>query len=665
MLFRRLLPLVLATTVAHAERGIDSSEVGPSDSTEREALLDLQEVRSVRASSPQPRRVIGRDELSRASSLAALLSQEPGLVVRRSGGLGGVAHISMRGSPSEQVEVHLDGQPLGGSAGSTVDLGPIPLDGLERVEIVQAGSDGAGAAPRIELHSRQGWSRTGLSLRGGSFGERALSARWGDASGRIAAAGWYETAVNDYEVPWDNGTFYNTRDDRIVKLSNNDYTGRGLSLSLRPVQTVDILVRAEDSRRGVSAPGWDDPHASMEGRSILGSARWTDEARSLRPEAMLSGRWFRSSWTDPDQVSGYGIDRGSEEDALDGSGSLRLRRERSDWRDWWVGADLRLERSERRSTGNSDIAVTPSGSRRTIGGEAGWMGRNPSSTFGVDASVRGERMDDARDWSEDLGKVATGERIETGWSGARLAGRIWARPVPEWTLWVSGARRVRPPDFREWMGDNGHTLRTPDLEVERSSTGEFGNRVALGPFDGTLAAWIASYEDPIESFLRGASPLVSHRNAPGHVAGGLDARLSLDARVVRLGASGTLQEAAIEDPNPSMDGNRPRRFPVWKASASVATTPYRGVSAGTELEMQGETYASELNRPTDLREGRTFLGTWIRWGLGDFAASFALRNLLDEHPEDFEDIPLAGRQFAIRIDYERPSNPRPRTGAQP
>jgi hypothetical protein len=213
------------------------------------------------------------------------------------------------------------------------------------------------------------------------------------------------------------------------------------------------------------------------------------------------------------------------------------------------------------------------------------------------------------------------------------------------------------------MGDNGFTLRTPDLEMERSSTGEFGNRLASGPFDGTIAAWIASYENPIEAFQRGASPLVSHRNAPGYVAGGVDARISLDARVARLSAGGTLQDAAIEDPNPSMDGNRPRRFPAWKASASAGSAPWRGLSAGADLELQGKTYATELNRPTDLREGRTFLGTWVRWGIGGFSVALSLNNLLDEHPEDFEDIPLAGRQFAFRVDYEH-SQPT-RTGDHP
>jgi len=654
----------LAASASGAENALVDSVMVDSTVARREARLDVQEVRSNRSASPRPRRIIAREELGRASSLADLLSQEPGLLMQRAGGLGSIARISMRGSPSEQVEVWMDGQPLGGSAGSAVDLGPIPLDGLERVEIVQAGSDGASAAPRIELVSRQGWSRTGLSARAGSFGEKALSAWWSDKAGRIALSGWYESADNDYEVPWDNGTQYNTSDDHEIRLSNNDYTGRGASASLRPTSSLDFLLRADDSRRGVSIPGSDDEHGRLEGSSVLGRGRWRQDAWALHPAITLSARWFRSEWSDPKKSSGYDVDFGSEENGLDGTIAMRVGREESDWRDWWAGSDLRLERSDRTSTGKVEATVTPSGDRRTFGAEAGWRGQEPSSLFGAEASVRGERMLDGRDWSENLGTVSTGERVETDWSGARLAGRIWTRPVANWSLWLSCARRIRPPDFREWMGDNGFTLQTPDLEVERSTTGEAGFRASFGPVEGSLAGWIASYEDPIESYQRGASPLVSHRNAPGYLARGLDAEIALRLPFASFSAAGTAQEASIDDPNPTLDGNRPRRFPTWKTTLRASTAPLYGTVVGTDVELQGETYASELNRATDRRPGRALLGTWLRWTRRGFATTLSLRNLLDEHPEDYEDIPLAGRQYSLRIDFDIP-NKSPDPGEHP
>lgn len=642
----------LAASVAGADGTWADSTGADSSRTGREARLEEREVRSRRSPTPRPRRVIAREELARASSLADLLAQEPGLVVVRAGGLGSVARISMRGSPSEQVEVRMDGQPLGGSTGSSVDLGPVPLDGLERVEIVQAGADGASSAPRVELVSRQGWARRGVSARIGSFGEKALSGWWSDSAGRVALSGWYESADNDYEVPWDNGTKYNVDDDRVIRLSNNDYAGRGLSASLRPTPVLDLLLRADDSRRGVSIPGSDDEHGRLEGSSLLGRGRWRQESWAFHPQLTLSGRWFRSEWNDPKKSSGYDVDFGSEEDALDGTVALRVEREESDWRDWWAGTDLRLERSDRSSIGEVDVPVTPSGNRRTLGVEAGWKGQDPSSRFGAEASVRGERMDDGRDWSEDLGTVTTGERVETDWTGLRLAGRVWTRPLDDWSAWLSGARRVRPPDFREWMGDNGFTLRTPDLDVERSATGEAGTRIAFGAIAGSLAAWIASYEDPIESFQKGASPLVSHRNAPGYLARGLDAEASLRLPFASVSAAGTAQEASIEDPNPELDGNRPRRFPVWKAALRASSAPLFGTVVGSDLELQGRTYASELNRASDRRPGRTMLGAWLRWRWRALAATLSLRNILDEHPEDYEDIPLSGRQISLRVDFE-------------
>jgi len=618
----------------------------------REAVLETRVVRSSRLSTGSPRRIIEREEISRAGSLAELLAKEPGVLVQRAGGLGSHARITMRGSPSEQVQILLDGQPLGGSAGSAVDLGPIPLDGLERIEIAQAGSDGATSSPRIELRSRQGWSSRGLSGRAGSFGERALAGWWSDATGRLSVSGWSESADNDYEVPWDNGTKYNKSDDHQVALSNNDYVGRGASLALRPTEAIDVRLRVDDFRRGLDAPGWADADARTAGRAVQGSALWRGPSWAVRSEASTSVRWFRSEWTDPDRQSGWDVDRGSEEDGLDLALAAGLRRESFDWRDFRAGVDLRLERSERTSTGSAAVPVTPSGSRRTVGLEAGWSGRSDDARLGAEATLRGTWANDTRDWTEDLGDVDVGGDIETEWSGLRTAARLWTRPVEAWTMWIGGARSVRPPDFREWMGDNGFTLRTPDLDEETSLSGEAGTGLSIGPLEGGVSAWIARYDHPIEGYQRGGTPLVAHRNAPGYLAQGVDGRVSLDAKTIRLSASGTLQDASIDDPNPAVAGNRPRRLPAWKSTLSVATGPWFRISAGSDLNLQGETFASELNRPTDRRGGRAMLEAWTRATYGRFSSTLALRNLLDEHPEDYEDIPLAGRQWSWRIDVE-------------
>jgi len=624
--------------------------------THGEAILDSQVVQARKPAAAAHRRVISREELQNASSLADLLGREPGVLARQSGGLGSYATLSLRGSPSEQVEVWMDGQPLGGSTGSTVDFGPISTQGLERVEVLQAGESGADGAPLIKLVSRRDWAKRGVSTRIGSFGERALSGWWGDASGLYTITGWLEGANNDYSVPWDNGTKYNTKDDRVIQLANNDYEGRGLSMAVRPTASLDFLLRAEDSKRGVSSPGWDDPRARLDGQSILARGQWREDSWELQPAATLSGRLFRSQWNDPGKSTGYEVDFHSEENALDGLATARLEREKFDWFDGWVGTDLRMEQSDRTSSGKLDATVTPSGNRRTLGAEAGWRGQAESEIFGFETMMRGETMTDERDWTETLGTVNSSPTVETTWSGARFSARSWVRPVESVSVWISGAHRIRPPDFREWMGDNGFTLQTPNLLVERTDAGELGGQWQHDGLRIASSLWVSFYADPIEAFQAGSSPLVAHRNAPGYQARGIDASASACFRVATFSVKGTLQDASVEDPNPTLDGNCPRRFPYWKSSVQGSFGPWHGATIGSDLDLQGETFASELNRESDLRPGRTMLGTWLRWNLRGFTATASLRNLLDEHPQDYEDLPLAGRQYCVRIDLDFPTS---------
>lgn len=72
-------------------------------------------------------------------TLSDLIGQQPGVKLRQYGGLGQLSTMSIRGSSSEQVLVLLDGIPLNTGEGGSVDLSTIPMDALERFEVVRGG----------------------------------------------------------------------------------------------------------------------------------------------------------------------------------------------------------------------------------------------------------------------------------------------------------------------------------------------------------------------------------------------------------------------------------------------------------------------------------------------------------------------------------------------
>lgn len=640
--------LLIAPTLALAQ--VDSA-VQRVDSVKapREARLEERVISTTAHRSNV--RTIRREELAGVASLARLLDREPGVRIRQAGGLGSYTTASLHASPVQQVEVWMDGVPMGGSTGSVVDLGPLPVDGLEKVEIRQAGSTGAFGAPRIDLQSRSGWAQRGASLRMASYGEKGASGWWGDEAGIATVSAWWEASQNDYPFPWDNGTRYNTSDDHVVRLSNNDYEGRGAAFRWRPSESVDVLARLDDSRRGISAPGWVDPLARLEGTSAQGFVRWVGEG-DWKPSSDASVRWLRSSWNDPNRTAGWDVDRAATEEAWDAKAKAMLARERGGWLDGELTGNVRWEASERKSTGSAEVPVTPSGSRRTWGLQAVWNGQSQSARWGAQAGASQDWMLDSRDWTESLGDVSKIEELETSWESHRVHGRLWARPTRWMESWVASSLRERAPDFREWMGDNGYRMQTPELLAERSISLELGAKLEQGPWSGNLAGWAQRYLDPIETFQKGASPLVAHRNAAGYDAFGADARGGWSVGWFQAGAQATLQSARVSDENPALDGKRPQRFPLWKLGADASVEPWRGWWLGAEVSMDGATYASALNRPTDLREGSMDVGAWLRWKRGVVCATAQVDNLLDEHAEDWEDLPQPGRRLSVRLDFE-------------
>jgi len=91
--------------------------------------------------SPSPIAVITQQDIaaSGAHDLAGVINAQPGVVVNDYGPVGATQSVSLRGSTSSQVLVLLDGIRLNSGRDGSVDLSTIPLEGIDRIEIVRGG----------------------------------------------------------------------------------------------------------------------------------------------------------------------------------------------------------------------------------------------------------------------------------------------------------------------------------------------------------------------------------------------------------------------------------------------------------------------------------------------------------------------------------------------
>ena len=147
--------------------------------------------------------VIDRARIERLqpASLPDLLRGEAGVSVANSGGAGKLSSLSLRGTEADHVLVMVDGVRIGSATAGTAALQDIPVEQIERIEIVRGpfsslyGSEAIGGVVQIFTRRPQGAFAPHASLSAGSFGTLRASAGLAGTPGD----GWYSvTAAHEH-----------------------------------------------------------------------------------------------------------------------------------------------------------------------------------------------------------------------------------------------------------------------------------------------------------------------------------------------------------------------------------------------------------------------------------------------------------------------------------
>ncbi|MGH8114470.1 MAG: TonB-dependent receptor domain-containing protein, partial [Rhodanobacteraceae bacterium] len=131
-------------------------------------------------------------ELLQPASLQDLLNDTPGMAIANNGGPGKATSLFLRGTDSDQVLVLVDGIKIGSATAGTAAIQDIPVDQIERIEIVRGpfsslyGSDAIGGVIQIFLRHTPGTFVPNASVGVGSY------SHWNTSTGFSAASkkGW-------------------------------------------------------------------------------------------------------------------------------------------------------------------------------------------------------------------------------------------------------------------------------------------------------------------------------------------------------------------------------------------------------------------------------------------------------------------------------------------
>ena len=217
-------------------------------------------------------------ERSESRTLAELLSQQAGLQFASNGGLGKTASVFIRGLESRHTLLLVDGVRVGSATVGTPSLDNLPLEIIERIEIVRGpmsslyGSGAMGGVVQVfTRRGTQGFSahaKLGAGSKG--YGQAAGVLAFGngvvDVAAQVQHTDTQGQSASNPQVPFGN---YN--DDR----DGWRQTGGSLRLGWQPVADWRVELLSLQSRgltRIDDGPGA-DAHAELENRHVALSAR--------------------------------------------------------------------------------------------------------------------------------------------------------------------------------------------------------------------------------------------------------------------------------------------------------------------------------------------------------------------------------------------------------
>lgn len=303
--------------------------------------------------------VIDREDIERsqATDLVTLLQRETGLQRTQNGGVGTVSSVFMRGAPSLQTLVLIDGVPLNKQdASGAVSLEHLMLDNVERVEIVRGnvsaiyGSGAIGGV--IQIFTRTGSTEPSARLTSevGSRGTAKLSAQVSGKVGSTALNAGLSRYVTEGFSSINTAQFIGANPDEDTY--QNTSVNVGLSHELAPGHRIGARFMRSDGNSDYdnafgAPPDQQFSFTRLQQASVFGDNSWGD----WRSRVTLSEQSDRSRTTD-DGFFGSVDDFRTRSTVLNWTNNLVLRG------DWLLTGGVERQRQSV-DTGSTSAFVTP------------------------------------------------------------------------------------------------------------------------------------------------------------------------------------------------------------------------------------------------------------------------------------------------------------------
>jgi len=612
----------LATLGAHAQAGPFPSFPPALESVVVTATRSLTPLATLRDAV-----VITRADLEDEGtlSLGEVLQRRAGVELRATGGPGQPESIFIRGAGATQTLVLVDGMRVSSSTAGTTAIEAIPLDMIERIEVVKGplsslyGSEAAGGVIQI-------------FTRGKDVPHFFASAGYGTDRDRRASTGLTTTdgktllslsaGVRKVDAPSATNprsfSFFPDRDPH-----ENAFATLHASHRLWTGETLDLDVFGSRSRTAFDAgPAADGGNPGDRDDQTLGGARFTSTAKFAdwwlsrlsvgqgRDKEVFSGLFPSRFETRKDQASWVNEIAYNGGSLLLGLETLREKVSPASTSDA-SGVETVLFTRDHRTTNSGFVSLS-----RTYAGQS------------VEASVR-------RDREEQFGDRNTGS-LSYGFDWPSVA-RISA-------TW---ARGFRAPTFNDLYGPSypGFFTPNPNLEPEKSKSTEVS--VASLPARGALAWKLTAFDNRLDDLIVFSPSALTVLNVARARIRGLEASLDATWAGIRWHANATAQRPHDEDTGKLLQG-RSERFGTVEASRAFGKW-----TAGLSVFASGERFDSNDESPDSRLPGYAIVDARLRYAIDKrWTAELTATNLGDKRYESAVgyDAPRRGVFLSVRFD---------------
>ena len=551
--------------------------------------------------------VLDQEQLQKSSSLVQALRSVPGVEFVQTGGPGTAATVFLRGSNDEHTLVLIDGVRIGSASLGTTALQHIPIDQIERVEILRGpassmyGAAAIGGVIQIFTRSGQGNPGFNASASYGSYGTTTLSAgngyekdglRFAIQLGAIESYGL--TAIRN-----PRSTSFNPDADGYRNLNFSASLSKkfdaGHEVGLRTFYT-DGIVHIDTT----PVPAFDHrTYATQDSNSIYGRLRLND--------------YWSSQLT-----AGTSTDDSTTMSAPTVRAVIRTIQEQYNWQN-----DIRLpvgslmlgmESVEQRVNGSTLFPVTSRKVDSVIAAYQAGLGRHH-----IQVSSRQDHYDRLGDHN-------------TGYAGYGfdITSRL--------RLTAGAGTAFKAPTFNQLYFPG---FGNPNLAPESARNAEFGVRYASGGFQ----FGVVHFENRIKDLIVNVGTPLRPVNIGQAKISGTTFSMSTDARGTQISANLNLQ-----DPKDGASGlflpRRAQRFGTVSASR-----PMFGGNLGVEMFASSARYSDAANL---LRlGGYTLFSAYYETPLSQKGWTAFLRgeNLTDKLYSLAQDFNVPGRSLFVGVRY--------------